>query len=76
VAKDYRAKTCCGWIEIQFRQIVQHVHAMRPKFEDLGLWKACGPRTLIVIATNCADRRNSGQRIHYRRISDIPSMND
>ena len=65
-----------GGLEIELRQVVQHVEDMGAQLDDVIGRKLGCPRTLVVVAAHCVHRGERPQRIQNGAGSDVSAMND
>ena len=63
-------------LEIQLRQIVQHVDGNTAQFERLGFRQLARPRTFVYIATHGSDGGNGREIVENLRRPNISGMND
>jgi hypothetical protein len=73
---QYRGYAACCKIEIEFGKIVKHVNELRLNPDQVTLGKAVGPASMVIVATDRPDRRDSSERLQNRRIADVATMND
>jgi hypothetical protein len=76
MAEDYGGEARGGRIEIELREVVKNVDRVVSDLDDVVGQKAASPRTLIVIAADCANRCEGSERIKDAGIADVATMND
>src|ERR1700728_551815 len=64
------------WLDVQLREIMDHVHEHLPELDKLCLRQGPGPRTLIVVASNCRYGCDDRQLTQDILAADIPSVDD
>ena len=76
MAGDHGRESRCFRLEIQLRQIMQHVDGNPAEFNHVSLRQLARPRALIDIATHRDHGRNRSKLFEDFRRADIAGMND
>jgi hypothetical protein len=63
-------------IGVEFREVVKDPDSVPVNLDQVLRRKAVGPGAAVVIASDCADRRKSPERIQDDWVTDITAMND
>ena len=63
-------------VDIEFREIMDHVDEYVTHSDQLRLPEARGPRSRIVVASDGNQRRQEGKLIENLGFADIPAMDD
>ena len=76
VAAYHNRKSCGPWIEVQLRQIVQHINTNVAEFEHRRFRQLSSPSALVDIATYC-DKWSHCRKLRKNfRAADVAGMND
>lgn len=62
--------------DVELREVVKHVHEHRAELHDLALPQGLGPRTLVVVASNCGYGRDCRELVQDVLAADVTSMDD
>ena len=76
MAADHDRESRGFGIEIQLRQIVQHVNGKACDFKHFMFRQLSRPCTSIDVAANCRDRSDCREPLDYCGGADVAGMND
>ena len=65
-----------GRINVDFLDVMEDVNADTLEFQRQVQRYSGGPRTLVVVASDCMNRRDLAQLVQNLRSADITGMND
>jgi hypothetical protein len=76
MAEDYSSEARGGRIEIELCEVVKNVNRVAADLDNVECRKAAGPRILVVVAADRADRSEGSERVEDGGIADVATMND
>jgi hypothetical protein len=76
VARDYDLKSRRLRLQIELRQIMQHVDGSAGDLDDFRLRQSARPRILIDVPANSGDRRDASKFLKNLQRTNVAGMND
>ena len=73
--KHYREPRGCG-LETEFPEVMNYVQGMGPDLDYVIGRQLGGPRTLVVVTPDSANRGDSPKRVENRESPDVSAMDD
>jgi len=76
MSAEHRCETRRLGVETQLREVMNHVDQVGADFDDVGGGKLGRPWSLVVVASDGADRSDGAERVENRSATDVPAMDD
>lgn len=76
MAGDHDLEACCFRLQIEFRQVVQHVNGDAANLDSTGLRQFARPGILVDVAADGADGRDGCEFLQNLRRPDISGVDD
>jgi hypothetical protein len=76
VARHDHPHTGRGRLDVEHRKIMDDVQPDPAELEQRSCWKRARPGRYVIVAAHRRDRRQGGQRLENRLISDVAAVHD